>query len=111
MGPSVFVVTYRDRSVAGGQEGATPSARAAGPDEIVLSAPAGQPCSDRAHHNQGRAAAVVVSFGQLGTPGQDYLWRECWGRSYPMCRACWDRTRATAHMYRPGLTVTDLSGT
>jgi hypothetical protein len=53
----------------------------------------------------------MVSFGQLGTAGQDYLWRECWGRSYPMCRACWDRTRATAQMYRPGLTVTDLSGT
>lgn len=53
----------------------------------------------------------MVSFGQLGTTGQDYLWRECWGQSYPMCRACWDRTRATAQMYRPGLTVTDLSGT
>jgi hypothetical protein len=58
---------------------------------------------------QGRPAEVVVTFGQLGTPGEDFLWRECWGQSYPMCGACWHRTRRTAKRYRPGLIVIDLT--
>jgi hypothetical protein len=81
-----------------------------GPDEILVSAAhQGQACSDRAHRNQGRAAELLITFGELGSPGQDFLWRECWGRSYPMCGACWDRTRRTAEKFRADLVVTDMT--
>jgi hypothetical protein len=64
---------------------------------------------DRAHRNQGRAAEFLITLGELGNPGQDFLWRECWGRTYPMCGACWDRTRRTAEKFRADLAVTDMT--
>ena len=80
-----------------------------GHDEIALTV-SGAPhlCNDRSHHNQGRLAQVIVTFGQLGVPGtpRDGCWPECWGRSYPMCGQCWDSVARAVRKARPGLAVT-----
>lgn len=59
-------------------------------------------------------AGVVVTFGTLNDPGAGYhdrgaLWRESWGRSVPMCGACWQSARQVAVKYRPQLAVTDTT--
>lgn len=87
------------------------TATAPGRDEITVTAPGGQDlCNDRAHRIEGRLAEVVVTFGQLGEqPWQrESLWPECWGRSYPMCGPCWDKTRQVAIKARPALVIRDL---
>jgi len=83
-----------------------------GHDEIVLAVPSGRHlCSDRAHRNAGRLADVVVSFGRLGVPGtpREAFWPECWGRSYPMCGACWENTGQVAAKARPQLVIRDAT--
>jgi len=80
----------------------------AGHDEITVSVPSGRHlCCDRAHRNAGRLADVIVSFGQLGSPGtpRQAFWPEVWGRSYPMCATCWESTRQTAKKSRPNLVI------
>jgi len=37
------------------------------------------------------------------------LWREQWGRGYPLCGTCWEQTRQVAATYRPRLVVIDAS--
>ena len=84
----------------------------AGHDEIILTAPEGRClCHDRQHRNLGTLADVIVTFGQLGVPGtpRDAFWPEVWGRSCPMCAACWEATRQIAAKTRPHLTITDLT--
>lgn len=81
-----------------------------GLDEIVLTAPAdGTLCDSRACRRQGKLADVVVTLGRLSGRWFDpeAMWPECWGKSYPDCAACWDRTRQTVEKYRPGLVVRD----
>ena len=83
-----------------------------GPNEITLAIPGGRHlCSDRAHRNAGRLADVIVSFGRLGTPGPPRVafWPGCWGRSYPMCSACWEATRQIALKARPHLVIRDTT--
>ena len=83
-----------------------------GIDAITLTIPPGRHlCSDRHHRNLGRLADVIVAFGQLGDPRipRECLWRECWGRSYPMCSACWETTRQIAQKARPHVVVRDAS--
>jgi hypothetical protein len=54
-------------------------------------------------------AEVVVTFGELGTRWQkDALWQSNWGRSFALCRRCWDAIRAVAEERRPGLVVTEV---
>jgi hypothetical protein len=79
-----------------------------GPDEIVLSPPAGELCSSLEHRRAGRPAQVIVTLGQMGTTDQhrQSLWLEAWGRSYPMCGPCWEATRQVAASHRPGLVIT-----
>jgi hypothetical protein len=85
-----------------------PSHAAPGMDEIALSAvESGQLCFSRAHRTAGIPAAMLVTFGQLGTRFRDALWYDSWGLSYPMCLACWDVTRHTAVSARPGLVIQD----
>jgi hypothetical protein len=62
-------------------------------------------CFSREHRTVGRLADVIVAFGQLGTRFTDELWHEAWGRTVPMCAACWEDTRRIAQLLRPGLTV------
>ena len=84
------------------------SAARPGRDEITLAIPDGRRlCSDRAHRDLGRLADVIVTFGQLGDPHvpRECLWRECWGRCYPMCSACWVNTRQVAQKARPSLVI------
>src|SRR5258708_19016347 len=53
-----------------------------GPDEINLSAPApGELCGSLEHRRASVPAQVIVTLGQMGTPGQyrEALWLECWG--------------------------------
>ena len=81
-----------------------------GHDQITVSVPGGRHlCHDRAHRNAGRLADVIVTFGQLGSPGtpRQALWPEAWGRSYPMCHPCWEATRQTAANARPHLVIRD----
>ena len=83
-----------------------------GHDEIILTVPEGRClCNDRQHRNLGTLADVIVTFGQLGVPGtpRDAFWPEVWGRSCPMCAACWEATRQIAAKTRPHLTITDLT--
>ncbi len=82
----------------------------AGPGVITLTAPDGQDlCHDRAHRSAGTAATVIVTFGKLGTEPwhRESLWPQSWGRSYPMCGPCWERTRQTAHKHRPQPAIRD----
>src|SRR6266700_2584730 len=73
-------------------------------DVIALTGPGpGALCSDRGHRGAGRQAAVVVTFGELGTRFRDDLWHESWHCSYPMCGDCWERTHRVARTSRPGL--------
>jgi hypothetical protein len=81
-------------------------------DEILVTAPRGQPrplCHSAEHRNAGRAADVIVTFGQLGTVWPDALWPDSWGRLYPMCGPCWDTTRQVAQRARPGLIIHDTT--
>jgi len=81
---------------------------APGHDKITLTVPEGRHlCNDRQHRNLGRLADVIVTFGQLGTPGtpRQAFWPECWGRSYPMCSPCWQTTRQIARKARPNLAI------
>ena len=83
-----------------------------GHDEITLAIPGGRHlCSDRAHRNLGRLADVIVTFGQLGTPGtpREAFWPEVWGRTYPMCHPCWQATRQIAAKARPHLVIRDAA--
>jgi len=83
-----------------------------GPDEIVLSTlTAGELCSSLEHRRAGRPAQVVVTLGQMGTADQhrQALWMETWGRSYPMCKPCWEATHHVAQARRPGLVITDTT--
>lgn len=51
----------------------------------------------------------MVAFGRLGVESwhRQSLWPECWGRSYPMCGACWESTCQIASKARPGLVIED----
>lgn len=86
-----------------------------GRDEIILSASVGgQLCHDREHSSRGTPADVIVTFGRLADPGgyphsPGVLWPGCWGRSFAMCSACWQRTRRLASAARPDLRVRDLT--
>lgn len=67
-------------------------------------------CNTREHASLGCLAEVIVTFGELGTRWQpDALWQDTWGRSYPLCRECWDSTRQIAQSHRPGLTITETA--
>ena len=83
-----------------------------GRDQIVLTVPdSGTLCHSLGCRRAGRPAQVIATFGVLNDPGAAYhdraaLWREQWGRSYPMCGTCWEQTRQVAATYRPGLVVT-----
>ncbi len=82
----------------------------AGLDEIVLAAPRGRHlCHLLEHHNAGRLADVIVTFGQLGTRWPDALWPDCWRRSYPMCQQCWHATQEAAETRRPNLVIRDVT--
>jgi hypothetical protein len=81
-----------------------------GLDEITVATPEGRPlCHSLACRNQGRPAEVIVTFGQLGTFWRDALWLDCWGRAYPMCGPCWDRTRQVAQQARPALAIREAA--
>jgi hypothetical protein len=68
---------------------------------ITLAAPApDEQCHALTCKRQDTKALVVVMFGVL--PG---LWKDVWGRSYPMCAPCWDRTRAFVQNSRPALVI------
>jgi hypothetical protein len=85
---------------------------APGRDQIIVTAPASRTlCHSRQHTRLGVLAAVVVTFGELGTNtwDKDALWPGTWGRSYAMCGECWDTTRQVAQHARPGLAVTDTT--
>ena len=84
---------------------------APGLDEIVVTAPPGRClCNSREHARLGCLAEVVVTFGQLGTRWhRDALWQDSWGRSYPMCRECWDTIRQIAASRRPALVITEAA--
>ncbi len=85
---------------------------APGHDEITLATPHGQPlCNDRQHHNLGTLADVIITIGQFGTldAHRQALWPDCWGRSYPLCAACWQTTRQIAARTRPHLVIKDLT--
>ena len=81
-------------------------------DEIILTV-SGAPhlCNDRAHRNQGRLAQVIVTFGQIGAlyEPRRALRPESWGRSVPMCAACWDTTREVVRKHRPNLVIHDTT--
>jgi hypothetical protein len=91
------------------------SATRPGRDEVLLCAPdSGQLCTSLACARAGRAADVNVTYGMLNDPGASLyargaLWRECWGRSYLLCGACWDQSRQVAARYRPALVVIDIT--
>jgi hypothetical protein len=75
-------------------------------DAIAVSAPlAWRRCARLEHAIAGRAAHVLVTFGPLGSYGRTILFAACSGRSYPLCRDCWDDTRQLAH--RLDLPLTD----
>jgi len=79
-------------------------------DVVALTVPeAGSLCFSLDHRRAGRQAAVVVTFGELGTRFRDDLWHESWHCSYPMCGDCWERTHRVARTSRPGLAVHDLA--
>jgi hypothetical protein len=75
-------------------------------DAIAVSAPlAWRRCARLEHGIAGRPAHVVVTFGPLGSHGRASIFAACSGRSYPLCRECWDDTRQLAH--RLALPLTD----
>ena len=91
------------------------TATAPGRDEIVVTTPDGATlCHSLGCRRAGRAAQVIATFGTLNDPGAGYhdrgaLWREQWGRGYPLCGTCWEQTRQVAATYRPRLVVIDAS--
>jgi len=72
-------------------------------------------CNTLACVRAGRAAELIVTYGVLSDPGSPpyhvhgALWREQWGRSYPLCGACWEQARQVAARYRPGLVTIDAT--
>jgi len=81
---------------------------APGPGQITVSAAGGRAvCYNREHQAAGRAADVLVTFGQLGTTGVDALWPGIWGHTVPMCGDCWQITCTVATARRPHLAVLD----
>ncbi len=84
---------------------------APGLDEIVLSAPDGyELCRSQEHQAPGTPAAVIVTFGQLGTTWAEALWPDAHGRSLPMCGPCWQATRQAAENHRSNLAIHDTTG-
>jgi hypothetical protein len=82
----------------------------AGRDEIVLSMPEREcPCFLPDHVIVGWRTEFIVTFGQLGTPGVDAMWPQCWGRSYAMCRYCTDQAIELVKKVRTSLVVRDLT--
>jgi len=83
-----------------------------GHDQIVLTTPRpGLLCNSLACARAGRSAEVIATYGILNDSGASLyscgaLWRECWGRSYPLCGACWEHSRQVAIRYRPALVIT-----
>ena len=79
-----------------------------GHDEIIVTVPDGRTvCHARGHARLGVLAEVVVTFGDLGTRWQpDAVFQDCRGRSYPMCRECWQAARQVAQARRPALVIT-----
>jgi hypothetical protein len=64
---------------------------------ITVSAPTGwRRCARLEHSIAGRTARVVITFGLLGTHVRTTIFAACSGRSYPLCRECWDDTRQLA---------------
>jgi hypothetical protein len=92
------------------------TARSLGHDQVVLTHPDGaRLCNSLACVRAGRPAEVVVTYGILNDPGASLhasgaLWRECGGRSYPLCGACWKQSRQVVVKYRPALLVIDATG-
>ena len=80
----------------------------AGHDEIIVTVPdERQVCNSRQHARLGVLAAVVVTFGEMGTRWQaDAVFQDCWGRSYAMCGECWAAARQVAQAHRPALVIT-----
>lgn len=79
---------------------------APGHDQITLTTPPGA-CTSREHTRLGVLAQVIITFGELGTPGHTgALWQEAWGKSYPACAECWDAIRQVAQARRPALAIT-----
>lgn len=77
-----------------------------GPDEVIIAAGDGRLCNSRSCANAAQLAEVVVTFGTFGSHwDRDVVWPECWGRTYPMCAPCWERTRAVLQRARPALTI------
>jgi hypothetical protein len=88
-----------------------PPAPKPGHDEILVAPPANvYLCNSREHARLGVPAEVVVTFGELGMRWQqDALWQSNWGRSFALCRRCWDAIRMVAQEHRPGLVVTEIN--
>jgi hypothetical protein len=82
-----------------------------GHDEIIVATPDGRTvCHARGHARLGVLAEVVVTFGELGTRWQpDAVFQDCWGKSYPMCRECWQAARQVAQARRPALVITSTT--
>ena len=86
-----------------------------GRDEITVTAPQGRHlCNSRTCRKAGKPADLIATFGALADPGalrhsRDTLWPDCWGKSYPLCTTCWDRTREAATARRPGLIIRDTT--
>ena len=87
-----------------------------GHDQVVLTRPDGaRLCHSLGCARAGRAAEVVVTYGILNDPGASLyanaaLWLECWGRSYPLCGACWEQSRQVVVKHRPALLVIEATG-
>ena len=91
------------------------SAAHPGCDEVVLAAPDSGPlCNSLACARAGTLAEVMVTYGVLNDRdaslyARGALWRECWGRSYPLCGACWEHSRQVAAGYRPVRVIIDAT--
>ena len=84
----------------------------AGSDEVITAAPDGRLCNSLGCALAGTGADVVVTFGTFGSHwDRNPTWPECWGRSYPMCTPCWERTRTILRGARPDLTVRQAPAT
>lgn len=81
----------------------------AGPDEIVLSVPDAEYLCAVNHQTVDLRAYFVVTFGQFGAVGRDEMWRQSWGKPYPLCRDCTGRAIELVRRARPHLVVRDLT--
>jgi hypothetical protein len=81
---------------------------APGYDEITVAKPPGRSlCSNRQHRRLYVLAEVVITFGELGVAWQkDALWFHNWGKSFSLCRECFDAVIGVACRCRPGLRIT-----